>query len=130
MDKYVIQKSSTLPNGWVLTDTEEGIVVRFEDGKYNETQKITIIDDKPNPSAVELARVLRKMGEWAVRYHSSKCFSQPYGYEYREADDCLCLYRRNEPRWRLAIEGETDAEHLATSLRKAAEFVTRNTPET
>ena len=130
MDKYVIQKSSTLPNGWVLTDTEEGIVVRFEDGKYNETQKITIIDDKPNPSAVELARVLRKMGEWAVRYHSSKCFSQPYGYEYREADDCLCLYRRNEPRWRLAIEGETDAEHLATSLRKAAEFVTKNTPET
>ncbi len=130
MDKYVIQKSSTLPNGWVLTDTEEGIVVRFEDGKYNETQKITIIDDKPNPSAVELARVLRKMGEWAVRYHSSKCFSQPYGYEYREADECLCLYRRNEPRWRLAIEGETDAEHLATSLRKAAEFVTRNTPET
>lgn len=130
MDKYVIQKSSTLPNGWVLTDTEEGIVVRFEDGKYNETQKITIIDDKPNPSAVELARVLRKMGEWAVKYHSSKCFSQPYGYEYREADDCLCLYRRNEPRWRLAIEGETDAEHLATSLRKAAEFVSRNTPET
>lgn len=125
MDKYVIQKSSTLPNGWVLTDTEEGIVVRFEDGKYNETQKITIIDDKPNPSASELARVLRKMGEWAVKYHSSKCFSQPYGYEYREADDCLCLYRRNEPRWRLAIEGETDAEHLATSLRKAAEFVTK-----
>lgn len=125
MDKYVIQKSSTLPNGWVLTDTEEGIVVRFEDGKYNETQKITIIDDKPNPSASELARVLRKMGEWAVKYHSSKCFSQPYGYEYMEADDCLCLYRRNEPRWRLAIEGETDAEHLATSLRKAAEFVTK-----
>lgn len=125
MNKYVIQKSSTQPNGWVLTDTEEGIVVRFEDGKYNETQKVIILEDKPNPSAVELARVMREMGEWAVKYHSSKCFSQPYGYEYREADEKLCLYRRNEPRWHLIIEGETDAERLATSLRKAAEFVTK-----
>lgn len=58
-----MQKSNTQPNGWVLTDTEEGIVVRFEDGKYNETQKVTIIDDKPNPSAAELARVMREMGE-------------------------------------------------------------------
>lgn len=120
-----MQKSNTHPNGWVLTDTEEGIVVRFEDGKYNETQKVTIIDDKPNPSAAKLARVMREMGEWAVKYHSSKCFSQPYGYEYNEADEVLCLYRRNEPRWRLMIEGETDAEHLAASLRKAAEFVTK-----
>ena len=125
MGKYVMQKSNTQPNGWVLTDTEEGIVVRFEDGKYNETQKVTIIDDKPNPSAAKLARVMREMGEWAVKYHSSKCFSQPYGYEYNEADEVLCLYRRNEPRWRLMIEGETDAEHLAASLRKAAEFVTK-----
>ncbi|WP_311438086.1 DNA breaking-rejoining protein [Hallella colorans] len=125
MGKYVMQKSNTHPNGWVLTDTEEGIVVRFEDGKYNETQKVTIIDDKPNPSAAKLARVMREMGEWAVKYHSSKCFSQPYGYEYNEADEVLCLYRRNEPRWRLMIEGETDAEHLAASLRKAAEFVTK-----
>ena len=125
MNKYVIQKSNTQPNGWVLTDTEEGIVVRFEDGKYNETQKVTIIDDKPNPSAAKLARVMREIGEWAVKYHSSKCFSQPYGYEYNEADERLCLYRRNDPRWRLVIEGETDAEHLATSLRKAAEFVTK-----
>lgn len=125
MGKYVMQKSNTQPNGWVLTDTENGIVVRFEDGKYNETQKVTIIADKPTPSAGDLARMMRMIGEWAVRYHSSKCFSRTYGYEYNEADECLCLYRRNEPRWRLMIEGETDAEQLAASLRKAAEFVTK-----
>lgn len=125
MNKYIIQKSNTQPDAWVLTDTEEGIVVRFEDGKYNETQKVTIIEDKPNPSATKLASVMREMGEWAVRYHSSKCFSQPYGYEYNEADERLCLYRRNEPCWRLMIEGETDAEHLAASLRKAAEYITK-----
>lgn len=120
-----MQKSNTQPNSWVLTDTEEGIVVRFEDGKYNETQKVTIIADKPKPSAAKLARVMREIGEWAVKYHSSKCFAQPYGYEYNEADERLCLYRRNEPRWRLMIEGDTDAEQLAASLRKAAEFVTK-----
>ena len=45
MSKYIIQKSGTQPNGWVLTDTENLIVIRFEDGKFNETQNIVILDD-------------------------------------------------------------------------------------
>ena len=40
-----MQKSSTRPNGWVLTDTENGIVVTFDDGNFNDTQKVTPLDD-------------------------------------------------------------------------------------
>ena len=42
MDKYILQKS-THPNKWVLTDKEHGIVVTFDDGQYNDTQKVTVL---------------------------------------------------------------------------------------
>lgn len=59
MSKYIMQKSSTLPNGWVLTDKENGIVVTFEDGKFNDTQKVTPLEDvKHIPE--ELARIMRE----------------------------------------------------------------------
>lgn len=63
-----MQKSSTRPNGWVLTDTENGIVVTFDDGKFNDTQKVTPLDDV-NHTPAELARIMRELGEWAVRHH-------------------------------------------------------------
>ena len=37
---YIIQKSSTRPNGWVPTDKEHGIVATLDDGKYNDRQKV------------------------------------------------------------------------------------------
>ena len=50
MNKYIIQPSNTQPNGWVLTDTEYGIVIVFEDGKFNETQKPTMLENMPELS--------------------------------------------------------------------------------
>ncbi len=122
--KYILQKSSTRPDGWVLTDTIHRIVVRFTDGDYNGTQQVTMLDDAPYPSAEELARIMREVGDYVVRYHSSKCFPQPYGYEYDE-DGNLYLYRRKRPRWRLKIEEGVTAQSYAASLRKAAEFLTK-----
>ena len=60
MNRYLLQPSSTHPNGWVLTDTKNGIVLTFEDGRFNETQKVTI------------ARIMAEMGDWAARYHGSR----------------------------------------------------------
>lgn len=80
MSKYIIQKSSTQPNGWVLTDTENLIVIRFEDGKFNETQNVVILDDSKlqalprREMATEAARIMQEMGEWAIKNHKSKCF--------------------------------------------------------
>lgn len=66
---------------------------------------------------------MRALGEWAVRYHSSKCFSSPYGLEYSEDDEALYLYRRKYPRWRMKLEDKIDANKLAQTLTKAAEWL-------
>ena len=124
MRKYILQKS-THPNKWVLTDTTNKIVVTFEDGAFNSTQKVTLLDDTRLTSN-ELAKAMREMGEWVVKYHSSKCFNQPYGVEYSEDDDAkMYLYRRKSPKWRLEIQDNVDKKELADSLRKAAEWLTK-----
>lgn len=106
MSKYIIQKS-THSNKWVLTDTTNKIVVTFEDGAFNSTQKVTMLDDT-HLTANELAKAMRELGEWVVKYHSSKCFNQPYGIEYSEDNSKLFLYRRKPPCWRLEIEENFD----------------------
>ena len=123
MSKYIIQKS-THPNKWVLTDKCNGIVVTFEDGAFNSTQKVTLLDDT-HLTANELATAMRELGEWVVKYHSSKCFNQPYGIEYSEDDSTCFLYRRKSPRWRLEIQDSVDKNNLASSLKKAAEWLTK-----
>ena len=122
MNRYIIQQSSTHPNKWVLTDTTNKIVVTFEDGAFNSTQKVTMLDDT-HLTANELAKVMRELGEWAVKYHSSKCFNIPYGIEYSEDDTKMYLYRRKSPKWRLEIQDNINKKELADSLRKAAEWI-------
>ena len=122
MNRYIIQQSSTHPNKWVLTDTTNKIVVTFEDGAFNSTQKVTMLDDT-HLAANELAKVMRELGEWVVKYHSSKCFNQPYGIEYSEDDTKMYLYRRKSPKWRLEIQDNINKKELADSLRKAAEWI-------
>lgn len=72
MSKYILQKS-TQPNKWVLTDTENGVVITFEEGKFNDTQKVTLLENT-NKAAEELAKILKEMGEWAIKHHSDKLF--------------------------------------------------------
>ena len=125
MGKYIIQKSSTQPKGWVLTDTENKVVIKFQDGQFNESQKVTLLEDS-TATAEELAHIVGAMGEWAARHHGSKCFSHVYGYETSEDEAITYLYRRKYPRWRLELqEDRVTAESLAPSLRKAAEFITK-----
>lgn len=114
-------------NSWVLTDKYNEVVVIFEDGRFNETQHISPLNDtfSEKLSAGEIAQIMKEIGEWAVRYHSSKLFKKPpYGFEYDEKEN-LYLYRRNYPRWRLLIEDGASPRTLAVSLRKAAEFLTK-----
>lgn len=74
MDKYILKKSSTIPNGWVLTDTEHGIVITFEEGLFNDTQKVTVLEDVSQPSPTELARIVGELADWALKHHPDKLF--------------------------------------------------------
>lgn len=123
MSKYIIQKSSTQPKGWVLTDTENKVVITFQDGQFNESQKVTLLEDS-TATAEEFAHIVGAMGEWAARHHGSKCFNHVYGYETSEDEAITYLYRRKYPCWRLELqEDRVTAESLASSLRKASEFL-------
>ena len=125
MSKYIIQKSSTHPNGWVLTDKEHGIVVTFEDGLFNETQKVTLLEDV-HLTANQLAHIMQEIGQWATRHHGAICFKDTFVFEFSEDDSELYLVRTKPPRWRLVLnEKEFDNIKLATSLWKAAEFLTK-----
>jgi hypothetical protein len=127
MNKYIIQKS-THPNKWVLTDKENGVIITFEEGDFNNSQKVTMLEDAPKLSPIDLARIMRKLGEWGARHHGSKLFKNVYGFEYSEDNKHLYLYRKNPPRWRMELEnGIEDKRKLASTLNKAAEYITKIT---
>lgn len=67
-ERYVLQKSRTRENAWVVTDTVNNVVVVFEEGRYNETARITPLYDFPE-EPVGTATILREIGEYLAEYH-------------------------------------------------------------
>ena len=72
MERYLLQKSAERENWLVVTDTIAGIVVKFEKGKLNDTQKATMLEDlnfhKGTPT--KLATAMRDLTEWLINNHS------------------------------------------------------------
>lgn len=48
-----------------------GIVIRYEKGKFNETQKVTLLDDVEynERAATNLAVAIRQLTDWIVQNH-------------------------------------------------------------
>lgn len=74
MERFVIQKAQQVADGWVCTDTENGIVCRFKDHQFNETQQFTLLENIPQPDALAVARMMREMGDWLSEHHRDKVF--------------------------------------------------------
>ena len=72
MERYILQKSQELANWYVATDTIAGIVVKFEKGIFNETQKATMIEDLNFHSGTptRLATAMKELTEWLINNHS------------------------------------------------------------
>lgn len=72
MERYILQKSKERENWYVATDTIAGIVIKFEKGKFNETQKATMLEDlnfhKLTPT--RLATAMKELTEWLINNHS------------------------------------------------------------
>lgn len=128
MSRYRIDASAEQPEVWVLTDTEAEVVIQFQDKRFNETMRVTPLNDMGfnQEAAINLARITHDMGEWVSRHHGSKCFKQPYVIEYSEDNRHRYLVRSKSPCWRLRIDEETTPERMAASLHKAAEYVKRS----
>lgn len=79
MDRFLIQRSST-PGWWVATDKENNIVVQFEHGKYNDTQKVTLLNGdtfKDEAEAMKVATYLRELADWLREEHYEVLFPIP-----------------------------------------------------
>ena len=74
--RFILQRSAT-PGYWVATDRDNNIVVQFEHGKYNDTQKVTLLNGDTFTSEVEAMKVatyLREMADWLRENHYEKLF--------------------------------------------------------
>lgn len=70
--KYTIQESQD-EGWWVVTDTENLVVLKFQEHKFNETQMVTMLEDC-NLSVLQLARIMREMSDWVASHHIDKVF--------------------------------------------------------
>jgi DNA-binding XRE family transcriptional regulator len=79
-NRFKLQKSESLPDWWVLTDIENMIVVRWEQGKFNDTQKVSPIEDADlrakfgDNLAQELARIMAEIADYLRDFHYEKVF--------------------------------------------------------
>lgn len=79
-NRFKLQKSESLPNWWVLTDIDNMIVVRWEHGKFNDTQKVSPIEDADlrakfgDNLAQELARIMAEIADYLRDFHYEKVF--------------------------------------------------------
>ena len=124
MNRYQLQQSAQQQGWWVLTDKENGIVCRFHEHEFNETQKMTFLEDIKNPDASQIARLMREMGDWLATHHYN--IAMPvvtYCIQQTEDDEQQFLERGKYPRFRVIIDDECTAHELAVALHKASEYL-------
>jgi len=126
MKKYILHYDGGSPNRWTLTDTENNIIVSFNEGYYNETKEISVLGNFVHPDALELSEFMIAIENWLKRHHSSIYSNKTYGFEISEDEKKLFLYRGKDPKWIMEIKGPFDNKRLASSLRKAAEFLIKS----
>ena len=74
-ERFVLQPSKEMQDGWVATDTENGIVLRFENHKLEQTMRCTpLLTDEREPTAIELATAIRELLDWLREEHKDKVF--------------------------------------------------------
>ena len=130
MGRFKLEKSQDLPRWWVLTDTENLVIVKFKEHEFNESQKITFIDD--DKSVVErlgaqgIARILSEMGDYMFSHWYSIALPTPI-FEFRQDDenDRLLLIRNKFPKLTIEINDTCDLKQLSDALKAAGEFATK-----
>jgi len=128
MKRFRLEKSQDLPGWWVLTDTENLVVLKFKEHEFNESQQVTFIDE--DKSVIEklgaqgIAEVLREMGDYMFTHWYSIALPTPV-FEFRQDDenDRMLLIRNKFPKFTLEIQDDCDLKQLSDALKAAGEFV-------
>jgi len=75
-ERFVLQESTT-PEWYVVTDTANNIVVRFQNHRFNDTQQVTLLDGdtfKTEKEAIRYATYIRELADWLRDNHYNKVF--------------------------------------------------------
>ena len=122
---YKLEHSQTKNDGWVLTDVENLIVIEFQEHKFNETQKVTSLDDElllNRYSTLEIASILKEMGNYMSKYHGDIAFGERIGWKYDENEN-LCIY---SPKLLIQMEDIHDKYSLMNELKEVISFIDGN----
>jgi len=71
MDRFIVKQSDSDPRKWELYDRENEIVVVWEDRRFNDTQKVTLLNDM-KVNALSLAAIMREIGDYLATTHRDK----------------------------------------------------------
>ena len=126
--RFNLEKSREQEGWYVLTDTENLVVIKFKKHEFNETQKITHLENdqevirKLGPQGI--ARVLREMGDYMFTHWYSIAMPTPV-FEFRQDDenDRTLLIRNKFPKLSIDIKDDCDLKQLSDALKAAGEFV-------
>lgn len=73
MERFILEKSQLTKGWWVLTDTVNLVVITFEEGRLNETQKVTQLEGGENYTSMndvmEQVKIIREMSDWLAINH-------------------------------------------------------------
>ncbi len=95
MEKYIVQKSETTAGGWVCTDTEHGVVMSWTEGDFSQSQRITFLEDVPRATALNVATILREMGDYLAEYHRDKVGNKNARPAWRGVIDAVKKIRKD-----------------------------------
>lgn len=59
---------------WRVTDDESGFAVLWVEHQFNETQQVFVPTDGREFSAVEVARIMREIGDYLAEHHREIIF--------------------------------------------------------
>lgn len=68
MNQYILQQS-TSEGWWVATDTLNGIVIRFKERDFNDSQQVAYLPDTVPSDPLTIARQIRELTDWLVENH-------------------------------------------------------------
>ena len=68
---FNLQRSENRDGWWIAADKKTNVVMRFEQGNFNDTVDIVPLE---NQQAITLAKSTRELGDWLLEYHKELLF--------------------------------------------------------
>lgn len=131
--RYKLEKSKDEEGWWVLTDLKHLIVIKFREHEFNETQRVTAIDEQLLFREAEaqniapqdfVARVMQEMGKFVYDCHYSIALPTPI-HEIRHAEDYsyTMIIRHKYPRFAITVDDNCTIRELCTALKKTLSWL-------